>query len=609
MKYGFKLLVIGALASGISSSVYAQENWIPRGRVFDEAGTPVIGAAIEWRSAPFSWSYPELESAAEARIRASGRTVTDGTGGFLLPVSSRLAYVEVRVWSTGFARMVRRLDARFPSCEIVLDRGHHLLVALGGESSHERAEDATFFLCNAPPLSFPAPPIEVERMENGVYRLSHLPASFNEVEVHAPGWVPRRFREYHPSSPEPVRWTLERSATIRGRVFAHGGKPLAGASVAWMDVRDRRTSTPRDGSFELKGVHAAGGDRVTVSAPGYRSVECVTEGEGHDLLVELERLGAVMGRCVDAAGEPLSDVTITVWEVKGDQEVTTFWKVQDVAASSRGEPGSFHLSAIHHTGTYVLVVVSERDRPFVSPRFTGQPQGEVELGEIRAPPETRLAGCVLDPRGQPIPNAKVTLRVGLRAPLARVFIASMFQSIRGGWASERECVTDTEGRFEFAHSLGLPSVLRVAAEGFVDSVEPIDPSLHADEALRSLTVEMLPGACVRGGVQGDDGVAIVDATVTLQWTGPEAQSPYLRGLDDELRGHADLDDNFQIRHVTPGEYRVEMWPTPHFAFLRRRPHSTFLLTVVPGEDVVLEFGNGKWSVVSRSGQDRLPRDR
>lgn len=156
----------------------------------------------------------------------------------------------------------------------------------------------------------------------GKYTLAGAPRADGAVFVVADGWAP----QFTPAKKDEneVDVSLLKGTTVRGVVTNSAGKPVEGAQVAlqtycldtgygspiWID--ERSAHTDEQGQFEIAGVPYTGVE-FDILKDGYSEIRGRTLAPGGELnKIKLSAGGAVRGRVVDAAGNPVRNFNIRV---------------------------------------------------------------------------------------------------------------------------------------------------------------------------------------------------------------------------------------------------------------------------------------------------------
>ena len=242
------------------------------------------------------------------------------------------------------------------------------------------------------------------------------------------------------------------SASIYGRVTSDGGAPIRRAEVRAMNERgiSRLATSDADGRYELRDM-PAGTYRLVVSKSGFvtlgldqrRTTEearTITLGEGQRVAASfaLPRAGAITGRVVDDAGEPVADVRVQALRsriVEGTRRLLPFGVIDttDDTGSYRVfglEPGEYYITALVSSPTPEDARMSAVTGPLrgdvrstVPVFYPGAPSldqaqpvtvgvgGDVRADIFLAPLRTAtVSGAVLNSTGSPAADATIELR-------------------------------------------------------------------------------------------------------------------------------------------------------------------------------------------------------
>lgn len=341
-----------------------------------------------------------------------------------------------------------------------------------------------------------------------------------------------------PQRPPPLASPRD-AGTVRGRVASPDGNPVERASVSVLPVNaqngsSRTTTTDATGLYELTGV-PAGEYRVRASRAGFPPVEygqrtALQQGrivriqpgarvQGIDVV--LPRGSAVSGSIVDAWGEPMEGVDITVLQVQHADGRVRLMPASGVRSRPTDDRGAYRLYGLLPGAYYVLAserasgrggatqgaaqagrglparlaeLLGGRGSPATldlfypgTPRVTeaislavSPGQDVVGLDMVFAPqPGTTVSGTALGSRGAPL-RGRAVLGVSARygAPLLPLRTAGL----------------DAQGRFEFTD---------VAPGDYVVQVSGIDTDTVA--SARAALDEAAGGRRGRGGRGGGRG--------------------------------------------------------------------------------------------------------
>lgn len=259
-----------------------------------------------------------------------------------------------------------------------------------------------------------------------------------------------------------------------------------------------------------------------------------------DVVMTLEPPMAIEGFVRDETGAPVTTFTIEADPVRDSLQFLP--GVDDIEESFEDPGGAFVLEGLQpgrwriraeadgYAATGDEVVISLPDE-----------RDTIEIVLARA---SRISGVVLDPSGQPVPEADV--RTGSRG------------GFRGAGRVERSkrrsTTTDAEGTFTLEDVPAEGTVVGASAEGWADSdMLPIDP--QAGDELTGLVLQLKLGGTLTGEVLSTDGP--VGAT-RVRYNSMSALSTGAVTTEE--------DGTFRVEHLTPGTYQVMVEPDPD-AFL------------------------------------------
>lgn len=303
-----------------------------------------------------------------------------------------------------------------------------------------------------------------------------------------------------------VRVRLAADGTsVRGRVIGPGGEPVARAVVLIGPDQDpsalrlesglvmpgpppARASTDAAGAFRAEGV-ALGAQPVRVQAEGYAAFEGLYPLGGADpITVQLAPEARVVGRVLDAAGEPVAGARIATTGRAGAAGSTTHSDATG-AYDLRGlAGGAIALQATHpERGRAALELVVR--------------EGTTSRWDATLESVPRIFGRLLDVEGRPLASWPVT---------------AMDDEV--GRAGAHTITTDDEGRFSIGGLVDRVYTLWVnepgSWRGFPRHVEPgVRPS--TSEVVLRLEDTAWERGALAGEVLGPDGAPATDALITL----------------------------------------------------------------------------------------------
>ncbi len=317
-------------------------------------------------------------------------------------------------------------------------------------------------------------------------------------------WTTRAQDGDVPSLPRPRIITA--TASVRGRVVDNTGAPIRSAEVRLRseDGHDNRVATSdTGGQFEIRDL-TPGKWSLVASKPGFfappparangntASGSGVTLDNGQRLSVNLtlSRAGAIAGRVVDDAGEPLADVQVQAFRRHVTDNGTQFTAAG--VADRSDDTGAFRLYAIPPGTYYVRAVADAADR---APGFI-----IIDARDIYYPGSTdpQLAETVTVTAGQD--QAGIVIVIPQIA--AGVRVSGTIFSANGHTAPDQTSVELIRRAGTWRASAGL--IARVANGRF--SIEGVTPGDYILSAVGGLANAVQPSTRVSMpvGVPRDD---------------------------------------------------------------------------------------------------------
>lgn len=323
--------------------------------------------------------------------------------------------------------------------------------------------------------------------------------------------------------------TLDRGATVLGRVLDEAGKPLVGVRVeaeckepspadgGWREIPAARATTGADGGFSLSGltpgrhVLVIFGRNLDLPAP----VEVVAPAQG--LVLRPIRQARVTLRLAAPAGAPVPRRAF-VWE--RDPSGTGHGGTRALDAEGRltleGLKGRTVLDL--RVDGYVRVV-REVD---------AQPGAELDLGTIPLEVGLTLKGRVLDRAGAPVEGASLS------------------------FVDATDAASDAAGAFSLPHLSAGEVELEVGAPGFLEASHRV--RVAADGPPVTLTLSR--GARLTGVVRDGAGQPLAEHWFRVEHAAPERASGW------KEVAHFDTDERgaFEVR-VPEGAARIAFYRT------------------------------------------------
>ena len=306
---------------------------------------------------------------------------------------------------------------------------------------------------------------------------------------------------------------------------------------------------------------------------------------GHARIV-LRRGRVVTGRVIDRrTGEGIEGA-----------EVGSGWTIHR-PVKTRAD-GSFDYPGWSSEG---VVYMAARARGYERGRLTVGPRETVEFALNRG---SDVRGRVVDPSGQPVEGARLSLRA---------------RNARSNFVTYQSGVTDAAGAFLFEGAgRGAAHTLAVVANGFGRQLIDFDV---ADEALDLGAIRLGTALRIEGRVVVPDGVERAGILVRLEGANsnrgalrPDKPTPYKTGGQTEQRRTDDL-GRFRFPDLAPGHYTVAVEPSGCKGSLvdvrlREGEPQDDLTVVIPGGHdftvrIVDPAGDPIWGV---SAQIHMPDD-
>jgi len=216
-------------------------------------------------------------------------------------------------------------------------------------------------------------------------------------------------------------WMMK-GVPVAGVVKGPDGTPIAGARVvgaadpflqnAWqfgLQMQGPMTlaTSGADGRFQIPGVQPGNQCVLTAQKPPFAGKPCKAfavkaESPPTDVVLELEKGAAIVGRVLDAEGAPLSGANIGCWSQDGSG---------GQANETTGLDGTFRLDGLP-AGSYQLNAWSNSGgsaQKALEPALTsGETREGVELRMIAQAKGVTLSGTVVDEEGNPVPQTQLS---------------------------------------------------------------------------------------------------------------------------------------------------------------------------------------------------------
>ena len=522
-----------------------------------QAGRSIGGVVVDDERRPLSDVH------VSASVDEGERWVrrTDANGRFLidtLPTED----VTLTFSLGGYATTVRPIERHrqlAPDWTVVLDR----VAGFSGrvfEPDGKPAADATVVLAG----SGIWPALTTGTNDQGRFVYDDLPPGVYEIRAHRGELTsqPVTGVDMQAAARRVLTLRLQPGLAITGRVVDdRTGRGIVGATVNVkadaLGLFVRKTETDDRGAFEIAGL-LEGSHAISVVAPGYVQLVDTRVDAGDTAVLRLSKTGAVTGRVVDAAGQPLEDAHV---QVLRDEAGSRAFFGHDLGVTRGAVP------PIQAAGQATLLADRRDGRSRADGRFDieGLAPGKVRVAVSLSGYRSHLGEPFSLRSGQTLSLADITLTPGQDPPPPEPELsestpdADTGQTLEGGaivvgsvvddWSDEpvvdatvsigqRRGRTDTRGRFRITGvPLGANTLTTQHADHGSTSVEvTIELPRYADTFELSPIV-LAPRGAIEGEVRDALGQPVPDAEVA--WGEPPDWSAATRTRDDgtyTLRG-------------------------------------------------------------------------
>lgn len=512
------------------------------GRVLDPRGQPLPGAEIVVRRDELS-QVNKLDLDHDKRGTVIARTEADALGEFALPLEPGHPFV-LLVEHPGYAsaKLIDRYAGEF--VEVRLDQP----AVLAGRVF--RASDG-----QGVPAQVKAwgrdggvvHVIESRTRPDGTFRFDGLQARTLTVEIHPEGAADPDWQSVDLVAGETVTLDVACPAgdVLRGTVTdAATGRPIAGAEVGQGWVFDRPVTTNTRGEYVFEHFKLEGIWEVAARAKGYgrRLHEITSSAAG--LVVDFALVPArrVVGRVVDPQGEPLAEVYVAaIASVHTGTQQTDWCSTRTLA------DGTFELTDVRADIRHVLRLYRSgfADAAYDFPDDALE-RTFLDVGTIALEPPSRLAGVVVTPVGEPLPECRVTLD-GVNAD--RDLLGGTPATAGLHYIGRRSGRTDDRGRFTFADLSAGSYELAVRLHNGPETTRPVE--IPAATVVDGLTVEFSVGLELSGRVVDPDGEPVFCVVVA------QAVPMMANGMFQALSGQ---DGSFRLSGLSAGTFDLEAHP-------------------------------------------------
>lgn len=404
---------------------------------------------------------------------------------------------------------------------------------------------------------------------DGRYSVEKLPPGKYEVRVHARGYESTVLQDVQ-TPIEDLNWMLLPALRVRGQVVdASNGSAISDFSLRFRQVQAVDGATvPRggfeafagapDGEFEIPALQALGNWCLEARAEGFAAsysqpFDTAVMGEVSDIVISMDRGGAIRGRLVDTAGQPLFGGRVTSrddgWV---DDAFSAALGAQGegngtVSDARSGTDGVFRLTNLR-SGTYQLAARTANLHQVQVRGLTVVEGEETDVGDVVLQEGAGLRGQLLDAEGSEVSGGMVFLQPtdqAGQAPVRRVKSGAegdwrFANVVPGAYLLSASPPSQRRGSFSLWPERGGEEI---ALRGGVEDVRDV----HLDDWTKPKPPPPLPpSGNVGGTLLGPDGVGVVGAGVELVAVDPPSLSP--------LMSKSEREGKFNFLRVPPGQY-------------------------------------------------------
>jgi protocatechuate 3,4-dioxygenase beta subunit len=398
----------------------------------------------------------------------------------------------------------------------------------------------------------------------GLFQLSVPARRRFETAIAAAGFLPRKAAPPGPqlASRKSATFALDRAGALRGKVVDPQGRPVAGAAVVAIPAGARgerafaptdpvaeRTVTDPQGFFALRVLRPAQAYEIRATRAGaFPAAQRATVGDAADparnVTLVLAPARAVRGKVQDREGKPIADAEAVLRPALRPGVVPSGEEAEGMLSRSDAK-GLFSLTEAP-AAEVELTVRKKGYATVVLPALRiPAGNGPADLGVVTLRPGARLAGRVIDRRGQAVAGAEIFRLPGPVDPI------DMERALK---KRKPAVAAGADGRFLLEDlAQAVPIHLAVRAEGFLTALaRDIRPP-----TAQPLTIRLEPAAVLRGRVVDEAGKPVPGARIDLRWEAYLPEEPDRPVGEPILRNaRAEADGRFELREIPAGTARV-----------------------------------------------------
>lgn len=394
---------------------------------------------------------------------------------------------------------------------------------------------------------------EAEVDAEGRFRFAALETGTLRMSIKAPGCVPQTHRiTVGPGGESEGTFALTRGGTVRVRVAAADGKPVAGARARLDGPGDEdwNAESGDDGVAVLDGV-SDGEFKLSVDHDEWQpySGKLRVPGDQAETVITLAAGLAITGTVLDADGKPIAEAYVNAWLMRSSSGESNSRSGQSAA------DGTFRLAGLRQ-GTWQLSAHADGGTVAQLKAVAAGASGVKLQGKAMV----ELAITVLRPDGTPMPGLAMTL------------------DPEDG--QDQQLSTGTDGRAIAKLRRGGTWQLKAKPEGFATVQR--NGTIPADGAVAVVEIRLDTGRTLRGRLLGADGKPVPGLLIGLGRPGGPGRGRF-GGAQDTAT--PDAEGAFSIAGLTPGPAVVMVLAGPNRGQLLQRD----VLIPAAGEPAALDL--------------------